>query len=190
MRRVSVFSRHFSTSARSFADAHQLTSSVTHCKPSTFTPHLSLISEVNTPACIVNLDAVMRNCARVNRLFDGLTERQLRLRAHVKTHKTLEIASMQCSGHATKRIEVSTLNEAWYFAQSGLFDDLLVRVTPRWHRGGRVFLASCRHASKCLKTLLNVHVSPVSTVSSMRFTRVRGGELLYTLIKLTTGSCT
>jgi D-serine deaminase-like pyridoxal phosphate-dependent protein len=52
---------------------------------------------IDTPALVVDLDAVDRNIARMQRYCD---EHGLRLRAHVKTHKIQRIAAMQIQAGA------------------------------------------------------------------------------------------
>ena len=50
------------------------------------------ISEIDTPALVVDLDIFERNLARV---ADYAREHSLRLRPHTKTHKSVRLAKRQ-----------------------------------------------------------------------------------------------
>ena len=76
---------------------------------------------LDTPCITLDLDRVRRNLSRWQSQCDAL---QIRLRSHVKTHKTLEIASMQVEGGAAG-IACQTLGEAEIYAAAG-FDDILL----------------------------------------------------------------
>lgn len=83
--------------------------------------------ELSTPAAIVDLDVAERNCARMRERMAALG---VRLRPHVKTHKTVEGALLQCGG-APGPITVSTLAEARFFAAAGFGDiTFAVPVAP------------------------------------------------------------
>jgi D-serine deaminase-like pyridoxal phosphate-dependent protein len=76
------------------------------------------ISNVQTPAFLVDRAIVAQNCAsmREKAISSGVA-----FRPHVKTHKTLEIGRMQHAG-ATGPITVSTLAEAEAFRNDGYRD--------------------------------------------------------------------
>src|SRR5664280_2069890 len=76
------------------------------------------VGDLRTPAALIDLDALERNVARM-----GATAAHLgvRLRPHVKTHKTLEGARIQVRGQFGG-ITVSTLAEAVFFAAGGFSD--------------------------------------------------------------------
>ncbi len=80
---------------------------------------MTALSEVPTPALILDLDRLERNLRRMGERASSLG---VGLRPHIKTHKCLEIARMQrdlgCSG-----LTVSTLYEARVLAENG-FDNL------------------------------------------------------------------
>jgi len=82
-----------------------------------------LPTELPTPAALVDLDVVERNCARMGERMAALG---VRLRPHVKTHKTVEGALLQCGGRPGP-ITVSTLAEARFFLAAG-FTDLTYAV--------------------------------------------------------------
>ncbi len=66
------------------------------------------VSDLETPAAVVDLDVVERNIARAQAHFDGLG---VALRPHVKTHKIPELARWQLAAGATG-IACQTLLEA------------------------------------------------------------------------------
>ena len=80
-----------------------------------------LISDLDTPAIIVDLDIMDRNLAR---MADYCREHQLRLRPHTKTHKIPELAKRQLAGGATG-ITVAKLGEAEVMLDAGITDILI-----------------------------------------------------------------
>ncbi|HHU38771.1 MAG TPA: D-TA family PLP-dependent enzyme [Propionibacterium sp.] len=79
-----------------------------------------------TPFLAIDLPVLQANIDRVAAWAD---ERGLRLRPHVKTHKSPEIAHMQTDA-GDQGLGVATVGEAEVFAQSG-FDDLFIAY-PLW----------------------------------------------------------
>ena len=77
------------------------------------------LSEAATPTFLVDRQRVERNCAR---MLEKARASNVRLRPHVKTHKTVEGARLQV-GADKGPITVSTLAEAEFFAEAG-FDDI------------------------------------------------------------------
>lgn len=80
-----------------------------------------LISELETPAVIVDLDIMDRNLAR---MAGYCREHQLRLRPHTKTHKIPELAKRQLAGGAAG-ITVAKLGEAEVMLAAGINDMLI-----------------------------------------------------------------
>ena len=80
-----------------------------------------LISDVDTPALLVNLDRLRANLDRMAQLARNA---DLKLRPHTKTHKTVEIAKMQLEAGASG-ITVAKLGEAEVMADAGI-DDILI----------------------------------------------------------------
>lgn len=80
-----------------------------------------LISELDTPALIVDLDVMERN---LSRMAAYCREHDLRLRPHTKTHKIPELARKQIESGASG-ITVAKLDEAEVMIGAGL-DDLLI----------------------------------------------------------------
>ena len=82
-----------------------------------FTPHP--LDHLPTPAAIIDLPTLRRNASL---MLDRARHLGVRLRPHVKTHKTVEGALIQTQ-QPGRPITVSTLAEASWFAQAG-FDDM------------------------------------------------------------------
>lgn len=80
-----------------------------------------LISELDTPALVVDLDVMERN---LSRMAAYCREHDLRLRPHTKTHKIPELAHKQIESGASG-ITVAKLDEAEVMIDAGL-DDLLI----------------------------------------------------------------
>lgn len=77
-----------------------------------------MLTEISTPAFLVERTVVQRNCARMR---DKAHASGVLFRPHVKTHKCVELGRMQHGG-AIGPITVSTLAEAEYFADGGFRD--------------------------------------------------------------------
>src|SRR5690349_4907320 len=80
-----------------------------------------LISDLETPAVIVDLDIMERNLARV---AGYCRDHQLLLRPHTKTHKIPELAKRQLASGATG-ITVAKLGEAEVMLEAGITDILI-----------------------------------------------------------------
>src|SRR5215211_5934189 len=80
-----------------------------------------LISELETPAVIVDLDVMERN---LSRMADYCRNHQLLLRPHTKTHKIPELAKRQIASGATG-ITVAKLGEAEVMLNAGITDILI-----------------------------------------------------------------
>ena len=79
------------------------------------------LEDLDTPVLTVDLDAVERNIACMQRYCD---EHGLALRPHIKTHKLPEVARLQVDAGA-RGITCQKLGEAEVFADAG-FDDILI----------------------------------------------------------------
>src|SRR5436309_7210497 len=82
-----------------------------------------------TPSLVLDVGRVKRNAERVG---GRVRELGARLRPHIKTHKCIEVARIQTTGHSG-RITVSTLAEASAFAANGA---LRSYATPLFHGVG------------------------------------------------------
>jgi len=76
------------------------------------------IAEIKTPAALVDLDRLERNASRMR---DRAGAWGVRLRPHIKTHKSVDAARVQV-GDGTGGITVSTYAEAAGFAREGFRD--------------------------------------------------------------------
>ena len=79
------------------------------------------VSELDTPAVVVDLDVMEQNLAR---MAEYCRAHNLRLRPHTKTHKVPELAHKQIESGASG-ITVAKLGEAEVMLDAGL-DDLLI----------------------------------------------------------------
>ena len=80
-----------------------------------------LVSQLETPALIVDLDVLEQNQRRMMELLRPLG---VALRPHYKSHKCTAIAHMQIAGGA-KGISCAKLSEAEDLIQSGIEDVLI-----------------------------------------------------------------
>ena len=80
-----------------------------------------LISDLDTPSVIVDLDIMDQN---LSRMADYCREHRLLLRPHTKTHKIPELAKRQIAGGATG-ITVAKLSEAEVMLDAGITDILI-----------------------------------------------------------------
>ena len=86
------------------------------------------LKEVQSPAFVVSLPKLKHNCERLLKLAK---ERNVNLRPHVKTHKTIQAAKLQTLNLKTPQIVASTLSEVRFFAQGGFRDITYgVPITP------------------------------------------------------------
>ncbi|MHC4943034.1 MAG: alanine racemase [Planctomycetota bacterium] len=76
------------------------------------------IMDLETPAFLIDLEKLKRN---IRRMQERAKRAGLKLRPHMKTHKTVEIGCMQIEGNSAG-ITVSTLAEAEFFADAGFAD--------------------------------------------------------------------
>jgi D-serine deaminase-like pyridoxal phosphate-dependent protein len=96
---------------------------------------------LDTPCLVVYLDAVEANARRMAGELDA---RGVRLRPHVKTHKSVRLAQIQLEAGAAG-ITVGTLGEAEVMAAAGI-DDLFVAY-PIWAEGPKVRRLRALHES-------------------------------------------
>jgi 3-hydroxy-D-aspartate aldolase len=97
------------------------------------------ISEVETPALVLDLDIMERN---MDRMMEFLSKGSVQLRPHAKTHKTPPIARMQMQKGAVG-ITCATVGEAEILVDGGI-DDVLItnRVVSREKIERAVLLAN------------------------------------------------
>ncbi len=81
------------------------------------------ISEIPTPALVVDVEAMQRNIDRMARFF---AEGGCKLRPHFKAHKTPEIARRQLAAGSCTGLTCATIGEAEVVAAEGLTNDVLI----------------------------------------------------------------
>ncbi len=104
-------------------------------------PVPDLPAGLQTPCLVVDLDVVDRNARR---LQDELDRRGVRLRPHVKTHKSVALARLQLESGAAG-LTVGTLGEAEVMAAAGLND--LFLAYPLWAEGAKAARLRALHES-------------------------------------------
>jgi D-serine deaminase-like pyridoxal phosphate-dependent protein len=102
-------------------------------------PVPDLPAGLQTPCLVVDLDVVERNARR---LQDDLDRRGVRLRPHIKTHKSVALARLQLESGASG-LTVGTLGEAEVMAAAGLND--LFLAYPLWAEGAKAARLSALH---------------------------------------------
>lgn len=111
------------------------------------------VSQLETPALIVDLDVLERNQTRA---MDLLRPLGVALRPHYKSHKCTAIAHMQLTGGA-KGITCAKLSEAEDLIQSGVEDVLIANQVVEPAKLMRLgYLAGCCRLSVCVDTLENI----------------------------------
>jgi D-serine deaminase-like pyridoxal phosphate-dependent protein len=81
-----------------------------------------LVDELDTPQLVLDLDALRENLVRYQRYFD---EQGIKLRPHIKTHKTLAVAAMQMDCGAVG-LTCQKVGEAEVMLAGGLDVDMLI----------------------------------------------------------------
>jgi D-serine deaminase-like pyridoxal phosphate-dependent protein len=136
----------------------------------------SRVGELDTPALLVDLDRLERNIARWQEAADAAG---VRLRPHVKTHKSVAIAALQREAGA-HGIAVAKVGEAEVFARAG-FEDIVIAYPvvgeAKWRRLAELAAA----------TRITVNVdSPVAAVG-LSAAAVAAGARVRVQIDLDTG---
>lgn len=96
------------------------------------------LHEVQTPALLIDLDALERNLERMRRFVE---ERGVRLRAHAKTHKSADIGRLQMERGGACGICCQKVSEAEAMVRAGITDILVaneVRDRAKLHRLARL----------------------------------------------------
>ncbi|RXM28049.1 D-serine dehydratase [Acipenser ruthenus] len=131
------------------------------------------IEELQTPAFVVDLPKVRNNAAA---MIERFRNTGVRLRPHMKTHKTVECADIMTGG-SRRCIVVSTLAEAFFYAEHG-FDDILYAYPLPVDK-----LARCAELAQRL-ALFHVLVDSVAALQELRNTPLTGGKLWSVWLKL------
>ncbi|KAI8380995.1 uncharacterized protein BYT42DRAFT_494563 [Radiomyces spectabilis] len=75
------------------------------------------LQDLRTPQLVIDRTILQRNCERLNFLTDKYG---IKVRVHIKSHKTIEATELQLQGARTDAIVVSTLAEAYAVMASSL----------------------------------------------------------------------
>jgi D-serine deaminase-like pyridoxal phosphate-dependent protein len=133
-------------------------------------------SDVDTPALLIDLDRLEANIHR----YAGIANRaRVRLRPHIKTHKTLEIAAMQlCAGAGG--ITAAKLSEAAVFAAAGVNDIFVAYpiIGPE----------KARHAAEIARNChLIVGVESVKGIQQLSQAAVKAGATIFVRVEVDSG---
>eukprot|EP00762_Andalucia_godoyi_P007963 ANDGO_03470.mRNA.1 D-serine dehydratase len=79
------------------------------------------MEDLDTPAFVVRLEVCQRNCER---MLETARQNGVKLRPHVKTHKTVELGLLQVGGDRSRGIVCSTIAECKHFLSHGFLDVL------------------------------------------------------------------
>jgi D-serine deaminase-like pyridoxal phosphate-dependent protein len=134
------------------------------------------ISELETPAIVVDLDAMERN---LQQMSDYAREHKLNLRPHTKTHKTPEIARQQVA-LGSKGITVAKTGEAEVMAAAGL-DDILVHY-PVY--GESKFERLAALAGRCK---LSIALDGYETAEGLSRAAAKAGSTIHVLVEIDSG---
>lgn len=132
---------------------------------------------IETPALLIDLDAVRRNIDAMNAFLNG---KPIKLRPHFKTAKIPEIARMQVAAGA-KGITCATLSEAEVLADAGI-DNILIanqvvapaKINRVAHLAGRI-------------SHLVVAVDSVENVNELSNACSHAGTTLYAYVEIDVG---
>jgi len=124
-----------------------------------------LVSDLETPAVVVDLDVMERN---LSRMADYCREKNLRLRPHTKSHKIPELAKRQMMGQG---ITVAKIGEAEVMLDAGITDILI--AYPIIGRGKTEKLAELATRAGITVSLDSVEVArAISDEASKRDVRI------------------
>jgi D-serine deaminase-like pyridoxal phosphate-dependent protein len=134
------------------------------------------ILDLPTPSLLIDLDRLEANAQKMSR---KMKSHSVRLRPHVKTHKCVQIAKLQCQGHFGG-ITVSTLAEARHFSAHGFTD--ITWAFPLPHSK----LSDALDLSAEIPTL-NLLIDDLQTVSILEATARQRGQKANVYLKVDCG---
>ncbi|XP_057712487.1 D-serine dehydratase isoform X1 [Corythoichthys intestinalis] len=135
------------------------------------------LSVLCTPAMVVDVDKVKKNAQR---MIEKCEKLGVKLRPHMKTHKTIECADIMTGG-SRRCIVVSTLAEACFFADHG-FDDILYAYSLPFDKVER-----CAILSERLE-LFQVLLDHPDALEQLKKRPLKGGRLWHVWLKLDCGN--
>nr|XP_006007171.2 PREDICTED: D-threo-3-hydroxyaspartate dehydratase-like [Latimeria chalumnae] len=131
------------------------------------------VEALPTPALVLDLQTVKRNASRMMERFQALG---VKLRPHMKTHKTVECAEIMTGG-TFQCIVVSTLAEACFFADHG-FDDILYAYPLPFDK-----VKGCAELSEKLEAF-QVLIDSLAALEELKKRRLKGGKCWLVWLKL------
>lgn len=134
------------------------------------------VSQIETPALIVEKTAFDANMAEMTRLLSNTT---MALRPHYKSHKSVSIAGLQLAAGA-KGITVAKLSEAEDLARAGVEDILIANQVVQDIKMNRV-------AMLAKKTRLTICVDDADNVLRLERAMAEVGGTLYVLVEYEIG---
>ena len=134
------------------------------------------ISELETPAVVVDLDVMDQN---LSRMADYCRKHQLLLRPHTKTHKIPELAKRQIASGATG-ITVAKIGEAAVMLDAGLTDILIAYPIVGAEKAKRL-------ATIAERATITVSLDSEEVASSISEAAARQGSNVGILIELNVG---
>lgn len=136
------------------------------------------LAEVATPALIVDLDIFERNIARMRAFLD---QTGLRLRAHAKTHKSVDIARIQMASGGACGICCQKVSEAEAFVRGGITDILVSNEVRGGWRADRL-------ARLAGRARIGVCVDDAASVAELSAAAQRHGTTLGVLVEIDCGA--
>lgn len=134
------------------------------------------ISELETPAVVVDLDVMDQN---LSRMASYCRERQLLLRPHTKTHKIPELAKRQIESGATG-ITVAKIGEAEVMLNAGITDILIAYPIVGAGKAERL-------ATMAERASITVSLDSEEAASSISEAMARHGTRVRILVELNVG---
>lgn len=131
------------------------------------------VEALSTPCFCLNVDVGQANCIRVQKAVAAFPSR-VRLRGHMKTHKSVEVAKWQVGApESNARIVVSTLLEAEFFAAAG-YGDILYGICIEPSKLDRCWALHTRIPSLSLMVDSLEHVSLLDQYCASRISACEG----------------
>lgn len=135
------------------------------------------VSEVDTPALIIELDALERNIARMQKHVEG---KPVYLRPHSKTHKSTAIAHMQIAAGAVG-VCCQKVSEAEIMADGGVRDIFISNEVVGESKLRRV-------AALARRAKVSICVDEAGSVPALASAAQSYGVMLHVLVELNVGS--
>ena len=136
------------------------------------------VEELDTPALVVDMDALEENIRRVHSLFETT---EAKIRPYVETHRCPAIAHKQLAVAGTNGgVSVASVGEAETFAQSGIADILIVNEVV----GAQKIARLCALARQARVT---VAVDSAVNAASLSEAAQGAGVTLNALVDINTG---